>query len=307
MLIIGAGNMAREYISILQELNISPTIVGRSEVKTNEIAAQFGLKTFSGGIEGYLSKNTLSIPAKAIVAVNVDQLASCAISLIEAGVKSILLEKPGGVSSTEIAAIKECADNNRAKVYIAYNRRYLSSVQVLKNRVLSDGGVTSMHFEFTEWAHVIENLDKSKGELSSWLIANSSHVIDLAFYISGKPVEMSCFYSNPLEWHPSGGTFTGSGKTESGALFSYIADWGAAGRWSLEVLTSQGRYRLCPLETLSFQKKGTIAQEQISLPETSFKPGLYDMVSSFIKDDSLLPTISEQLEMLEVYNSIGNY
>ena len=53
-----------------------------------------------------------------------------------------------------------------------------------------------------------------------WLLANSSHVIDTAFYISGFPSEI---YKPSLEgdinWHKSGAGFSGAGITKKVFVF----------------------------------------------------------------------------------------
>ena len=40
------------------------------------------------------------------------------------------------------------------------------------------------------------------------------------------------------DWHERSYNFSGAGVSDSGALFAYHGNWGAPGRWSVEVLTS---------------------------------------------------------------------
>ena len=49
--------------------------------------------------------------------------------------------------------------------------------------IAEDGGVTSFHFEFTEWSHQIQHLQKAPGVMDHWVLGNSSHVLDLAFHL----------------------------------------------------------------------------------------------------------------------------
>ena len=53
--------------------------------------------------------------------------------------------------------------------------------------VQQDGGIISVHFEFTEWIHTINPEDYDDESLNKWIIANSSHVIDTVFYLIGNP------------------------------------------------------------------------------------------------------------------------
>ena len=42
--------------------------------------------------------------------------------------------------------------------------------------IAEDGGVTSFNFEFTEWSHQIQHLQKASGVMDNWVLGNSSHV-----------------------------------------------------------------------------------------------------------------------------------
>mgnify|MGYP002619631065 FL=1 len=285
-------------------------VVGRSVSGCEAFRGDTGVVATPGGIDAYLAGLGAEVPHEAIVAVDPDALYACTLSLLRAGVRRILVEKPGGLGLDELEHLARVADEQGAEVRVAYNRRYLQSVQQLRQHAQRDGGITSVHFEFTEWAHVIEKLDHSVETLSRWLLANSSHVIDTAFYLAGEPTEdISCFQSQPIKWHEYG-CFTGAGSTNRGALFSYLANWGSAGRWSLEAMTARGRYKLCPMETLRFQPRGELTEETLGAGsdiDVRFKPGLYRMVEDFIGDVSELPTVRQQLEMARVYFRMAGY
>ena len=110
-----------------------------------------------------------------------------------------------------------------------------------------DAGVTSFNFEFTEWANTIEPLVKAEGIKEKWFLGNSTHVVDLAFYLGGKPKKISTFTSGSLVWHPSSSVFAGAGITDKDILFSYSANWESAGRWTVEVLTKDNKLIFEPM------------------------------------------------------------
>ena len=85
-------------------------------------------------------------------------------------------------------------------------------------------------------------MDARRFYLEEWFLQNSSHVIDLAFFIGGHPTDLKSFVSAGASWHPSGTVFSGAGVTSSNALFSYNANWDSAGRWWVEFLTKENRY-----------------------------------------------------------------
>lgn len=309
LLLAGAGNMAQEYAKVLQGMNIVPVVVGRGDKSALEFKQNTGLQVITGGIEKFLRKEKTK-PDCAIVAVSVEALKDTAIALIEYGIKKILLEKPAGINRIEIEEVAAAAQKYGSEVYVAYNRRFYSSVIKLKESAAQDGGMTSFHFEFTEWSHTIEPLQKPKEVKGAWLLANSAHVIDLAFYLGGgKPEQFTAFSSGGLSWHPDGSIFTGAGKTKAGVLFSYHADWTAPGRWAVEMLTEKHRYYLKPLEKLDIQNIGSVKVEPVELDDgldQKYKPGLFGMVQAFLegKNAEWLCTLQEQIALAEICETI---
>ena len=170
------------------------------------------------------------------------------IQLLQANVKRVLVEKPAGLNCDQIRKVADETKKQKAEVLVAYNRRFYASTLKAKEFLKEDGGVTSFNFEFTEWSHEIEKLKKAPGVKENWFLANSTHVVDLAFYLGGKPKEICCYTGGGLEWHPTASIFAGAGVSETGALFSYQANWESAGRWSLEILTKKHRLIFRPLE-----------------------------------------------------------
>lgn len=286
------------------------TVIGRGEASAEACCNETGVQPITGGPDKFLESGT-TCPDAAIVGVGVEQLYNVTMSLLQYGVKKILVEKPGAVSLEEIKELNQKAKQNGAEVFIAYNRRFYASVEKAMQMISEDGGLTSLTFEFTEWSHKIEPLQKAPGIKEKWFLANSTHVADLAFFIGGFPENISCQIAGGLSWHPSGSVFSGSGKTDKGALFAYHADWTAAGRWACEFLTTKNRYILKPLEELKIQKTGTIAVEDVPIDDAldkEFKPGIYKQVEDFLLDSpQLLPTIDQQEKMAAVYYKMADY
>jgi predicted dehydrogenase len=282
--LIGAGYMAIEYANVLKKQNVDFDVIGRGESSATKFSEKVGITVKTGGLR-YNIAHALQIPDSAIVAVNEDELASATLLLLKNGVKHILVEKPAGLNYKEIYLVAEESIKQQANVYVAYNRRFYASVISARKIIKQDGGVTSFNFEFTEWSHVIEKLDTAQHIKESWFLANSTHVVDLAFYLGGIPKQISSYQTGGLEWHPSGSIFAGAGVTEKGALFSYQANWEAPGRWGVEILTKKHRVILRPLEELHIQKIGSVAIDKVNIDDhidKSFKPGLYQQTEKFL-------------------------
>jgi len=306
--VIGAGPMTIDYIKVLDALKVSYQVVGRGINSAKNCESKTGAKVVTGGLESHVC-DCKDFPSAAIVAVGVEQLANVTKMLLQKGVKRILVEKPGGLNADEIRSVAEETKKKNAEVYVAYNRRFYASTLRAQEIINEDGGVRSFHFEFTEWSHEIVKIKKAPEVKGNWLLANSSHVIDLAFFLGGKPKEISCYVGGVLDWHPSGSIFTGAGISEKGALFSYQADWGAPGRWSVEVLTKKHRLIFKPLEKLQVQKIGEVAINEVAIDDDldrKFKPGLFRQVKAFTEGDlSNIIRIEDQLENLKYYQLIG--
>lgn len=308
--LVGAGSMAVDYAKVLKALAVPALVIGRGPASAQTFSEKASLPVNSGGLDAFLA-SAPQLPGAAIVAVGVEGLAATTRRLLEYGVQRVLVEKPGALHQHELRELAAEAMARSAEVLIAYNRRMYASTLHAQRLIEEDGGVQSMHFEFTEWGHVIEGLQKACGVKAAWLLGNSTHVIDLAFYLGGTPVDMHCYTSGGLDWHPSSSVFAGAGLTDRGVLFSYQANWGAPGRWSLEVLTANYRFVFRPMESLQMTKKGSVAVEPVPLNDQmdkAFKPGLYEQVSRFLqhRPDGLC-TLEEQLVHWPLYTRIAGY
>lgn len=302
--LIGAGEMASEYAKVLDELSYEYDVFGRGVSS----AVSFEKKTGHNVItKGYDGKNMADY---AIVAVSISSLMHVAVELSELGVGNILLEKPGGLNYEEIKKVKDIAVKSGTEIYVGYNRRFYSSVIRAKEIIEEDGGVQSFSFDFTEWAHVVEKLDLPAEEFSNWLLANSSHVIDLAFYLGGDPEEMMNYVSGQLPWYKYASSFSGAGKTKRGATFSYRADWCSAGRWSVNIFTKKHRLIFEPMEKLRIQNKGSVEIQEETINDdldVRFKPGLYLQTKAFLNNDrASLLNISDHIERVKWYEKIQN-
>ncbi len=309
ILLVGAGPMAVAYGRVLDALGAAWTVVGRSAQSAAQFAAATGREPVLGGLMSYLETLRAPIDA-AIVALPVRELAAAARLLLASGTRRILIEKPAGLTATEIEELARAAARAHADVFVAYNRRFYSSVAVARRLITEDGGVTSFHMEFTELASRVRKSVSDLMVLNNWFLANSTHVVDLAFYLGGEPEMASGLSAGTLDWHPPGASFVGHGQTKAGAVFSWHADWSSAGRWGLDLRTAQRRLILQPLETLAVQDKSTFAVLPFEIDDEldrQFKPGLYRQVEAFLSVQpatTALPTIAAHSEMVRLWYAV---
>jgi len=198
-----------------------------------------------------------------------------------------------------------------ANLFIAYNRRFFSSVYKAKKIIKKDGGLLSFYFDFSEVVDKMNKLDYPIEVKERLVFNNSSHVIDLAFFIGGIPNQIETFHGFEFKWHQSGAIFNGSGITDKNAYFSYSANWLSPGRWGLRLFTKKNKLILEPLEKLKTQIKGSFNILEVQLNDrvdSEFKPGFYKMVKTFlVKDFSSHCSIEYQEKMVDLYYQIANY
>jgi predicted dehydrogenase len=298
--LVGTGQMAIDYFSVLNNQNCDITVIGRGKESAMKFEFQTGVKPFVGGLQAYIINNSFSANAYVIIATGTEALMPSLLLVLQAGADKVLIEKPAAISIEELMENEEKLKPYLDKIFVAYNRRFYASVIEAQKMIEEDGGLQTIHFEFTEWAHKIEPLYKAEGVKENWFFANSTHVVDLAFYLAGKPTKWNSYSkAGTLKWH-SKTNFTGSGITEKGVLFSYLSNWESAGRWALELLTEKRRIYLKPMESLSVQEKGSISIKDYKIDDfldLQFKPGLYRQIVAFANHEtSNLITLTEHIE-----------
>lgn len=308
VLVVGAGGMAEAYHKVLSAMGAKFDIVCRSENSADNFFRQTGYRPTPGGLTQYLET---VVPESAIIATGVENLYESAKTLLEKGVRHLLIEKPGALYVEQLHELHALSELNDSSVYIAYNRRFYASVSKLLALVKDDGGVKTISFDFTEWSDRIEPLSKGDGVKERWVLSNSTHVIDLAFFIAGKPAKLAAYVDGSLSWHRSGSRFVGSGVTERNVLYSYRSDWDSQGRWGVTVYSESYSYSLCPLEGLSRIPRNSVVPEQVEVEDNldlDFKPGLYKQVQGFLtRTTEGMCSLEEHIELFKTYEQIAGY
>ncbi|OQS46747.1 hypothetical protein B0T49_13755 [Chromobacterium violaceum] len=314
LLLIGSGPMAIEYAKVLKAQAREFLVVGRGVTSADTFTKKTGESVLTGGLDDAIASGRLPRATSAIVSVGVEALYETSVALLKFGVKHLLIEKPGLMRPDQIGPLQEAARLAGARVYIAYNRRFLASVRRAREIIAEDGGLTSFTFDFTEWGHEIKTLTKAPGVKELWALGNSSHVLDLAFHLGGAPKRLHATCAGALDWHPASAVFVGSGVTTADVPFAYHADWDAPGRWGLEFCTRRHKLIFRPMEKLQVMRKGSVQIEELAADEedarldAEFKPGLFRQVEAFYAADTgALCTLDELGANLKHFCEIAGY
>lgn len=302
--LIGAGPMARAYGHALVELGADVVVVGRGEASARAFADDVGMDVLTGGLEA--NAEAVAACSHAIIATPVPVLSGQAVRAVELGVGRVLVEKPAGLDHADVFALSAAAREAGAEVFVAYNRRFYASVREAKRCIAADGGATSFRFEISEWASRVGDSPNTDEVKRAWFLANSTHVVDMAFFLGGHPKSIVGRTSGTVGWH-SPSVFVGHGETQGGALFSYHGDWGAAPRWMVEICTAGHTYMFNPLEGLKVRTGAGFAVEEVELgtdDDTRFKPGILRQTESFLAGDregGLLSIHDHERHVREIY------
>jgi predicted dehydrogenase len=299
------------YAQVLQHMGRPFRCAGRGAETAAQFRAKTGVPAGTGPLTDQLAGQDLA-DTLAIVAVDVLQLASVCEVLLDLGCARILVEKPGALDLAGMRAL--AAQDPEHRIRIAYNRRFLKSAQRAAEIIAQDGGVQTLHFEFTELPDRVESLGVHPPEvLANFGFANASHVFDLAFHLARAEADLSgvtlsaALQRGSLSWHDEGSRMVGCGAIGSEALFTCSADWRSGGGWAVELTTAHRRLRLRPLEQLTEQLRETFTVAPVALevdPE-GLKPGLYDMMQDMLeRDGSSLPNMAQQVVRMECFARI---
>lgn len=311
ILVVGAGIIAQEYVKILLAMDYQPFVVTKGKKRALEIKKRFPkIEVITGGLELFLEEN--KPPLSAIIATPTENLATSTKQLITNGSKKILVEKPLTFYPEESKNIISLVNTYKANVYVAYNRRNYQSVLKAKKIIEADGGVSSFHFDFTEAIFRIDPSVYSNETNLFWGIANSSHVIDTAFYLGGNPKWIECKQTgNAINWHPAGSIFTGIGETEKGIPFTYHANWGAPGKWNIEIMTPKRKLIFSPMERLKQQPLNSFVIDEVDHDyslDIDYKPGFYLQTKNFMDGTiGAVKNLQETSSFTNIMYKIFNY
>ena len=269
--IIGAGYMAQEYLKVLTSFkNIEIVgIVGKSISNLKKILKIKKIKVFKNIDEMYSKTKAHGV----ICAVNETSAYDVLYNLSKYR-WFILCEKPLGLNYSESKKIKKLKNNK--KLFVALNRRYFSSTQILEKLLKKDKSTRIIEINDQE---VNKNINKLKSIKKYWMYCNSIHLIDFIYFFGrGKITQIDNQGSIKKNFVFS------KIKFSSGDSVYYKALWNRPGPWMITVSTIENYYKLRPLENLKTIKLNRkITHYKKSELDIKYKAGLHELIKNFIK------------------------
>ena len=308
VLLIGTGIISEQYAMALTKLGVkNVTVVTNTEQSLENFCAKFNYQGFSGGYEKNLAK--IDCCDLVIVATPITKLLPCTTYAISKGQKNFLVEKPGTLYKSEFENFIKLENNIQIK--IGYNRLVYPNFIKLKS-ILDTEKISSCIFTITERSKQISSLDKDPEVLNRWGISNTLHVLSMVVNLIGFPDKITSYANGTLPWHSSGSKFVGGGISEKNIPFSFHGDWESQGGWSIEIITNKNRYRLNPLETISYlNQDGHWEKIDFDLSFPNLKFGLAEEIAIMLTENQIyserLVSIDYAIELNSLAEKIFHY
>ena len=300
--IIGAGNMANEYLKVLSNYN-NLDLVGifsRTFSKAENLKNIYKIKkNFTSIID--LFEQTK--PDIVIVTVPGDHMYRTCEQLIEFPCL-IFIEKPPGINFKEYKKLLSLSQSKKQNIYVGMNRRYFSSTLNLIRRIEKIKEPRSIQIYDQQDTITAKKKGKSKKLLSNWMYANSIHLVDYISFLSrGKIKKIIFTLKNKNE-------INCSLNFSSGDTVNYISRWNKPGPWQVKVSTKKFYFEMSPLEILriksEFNRKNIYLD--MSKEDKKFKTGLKlqveDLVKVFLKKKNNLVDLKRMYKTMYLINKI---
>jgi predicted dehydrogenase len=181
---IGSGKAARFHLKALRHIDdvVVACVVDRGRSDARPLMARYGIDRHFSSLRKALDEVRFDA---AIVAVTAAETRGVTATLLDSGI-ACLVEKPLGVTVDEARELRDRARSVSCATFVAYNRRFYSSVLAAQEFVRALGRPYSIHVEASE---PLFALRKRLGEdaLRNRLVLNTTHAIDM-FTLFGGPV-----------------------------------------------------------------------------------------------------------------------
>jgi predicted dehydrogenase len=187
--IIGAGEMANEYLKVLSKYKHVEVvgIYNRTLSKSLKLKKKFKIKQIFKKIDEMYE---ISKPAGVIVAISPDKLNQRKKEIFNQNIK-YLVEKPIGLNQKESLKIYKFARKNKIEIYVGLNRRFYASTKYLIKKIKNRNLEKRIVEIEDQQEQIINRKIFSKKILDNYMYVNSIHLIDYYnFLCRGKLIKI---------------------------------------------------------------------------------------------------------------------
>jgi predicted dehydrogenase len=302
---VGGGAMIREHIRAFRDVPgvILAGIWNRTRDKAEALAAEFSIPFVAGSIGDLYAETGADIVVIAVYETAIKPVAADAL----AHPWAILMEKPLGLDYDEATAIAAQADAARARVYVGFNRRTLSSTRAALTDLADDPGARFIHVQDQQSLETARQIGHAPAVIANWMYANSIHLIDyIAAFGRGEVVEVAPV----VRWDAAApSVVVAKVAFASGDVAIYEGIWNGPGPWACTVTTPRRRWEMRPLERASFQNAGERKLNPVEPHhwDAEFKPGFRlqaEQVVSAVRDGGRATTLDDAVRTMRLVRDI---
>lgn len=269
--IVGAGGMAHEHaraFASLAGVQIAG-IYSRTRARAEALASQHGAAVFDS-----IAEMQARTGAHAVV-VAVDEVSMADVCRECFALPWVcLLEKPVGINLPQAEALLAEALAQRARVYVALNRRAYASTRQAQAELEADDSPRLISVLDQQDMESARAGGKPPLVVENYMYANSIHLIDtLRHFARGDFTAVEPV----VPWNPARPGFVGAVvRFSSSDTALYQAVWDGPGPWAVAITNRQVRLELRPMEQLGIQRRGErrLTSSAPDPIDTEFKPGL---------------------------------
>lgn len=277
--IIGSGNMAGEYVRVIQNIGNFKIngIVTRKVSSYKKLAQKINYKVKRLKISDLTQIRSDLI----IVAISEENIFKILKQI--SNVKSIILcEKPIGLNYSEFSKILKLFEIKNTKLFVALNRRYYQSMNMLK-KLIEINSIGRINIVDQQDQNLMKKNGKNEKVIKYLMYANSVHLIDLINFFSlnssYKILKKKIIRSSKTK------IIECEIKTHR-IIFKYKCYWNIKKRWEIKAFGRNKIYRLKPTEKIFVSKnnsKKKYNEIEISKIDQKFKPGIYFLMKDILK------------------------
>jgi len=274
--IIGAGNIAEEYIkTLLSNKSISiKSIVGKTKKNSKSLSLKYNIKHYGNRITELLNFNLDLI----IIAVDIQNTKNV-ITQISNFRGIVLIEKPLGINHEETKQIIKILEKNKDNCFVALNRRFYENILYVKKKLDNDKSKKIISVIDQENTINAKKYGHKQKVIDNWMFANSVHLIDLLLYFSNSTVLKITTYKKIIKKEKM---IISKIYFKNRSIGIYYSMWNRPGPWSVNISTSKYFYNFSPLEQLEYRNLNNTKKIAKLSVATDFKPGFKNMVNTIL-------------------------
>lgn len=292
--------MAREHIRAFSDLmNVTLSgIYSRTRSRAEVLAQEYSIEKVYDNLEELYEGTRADLVV--ITVFETAMLSVCMEALKYPW--TILLEKPPGYDCIQTQSILQVAHQNKRRVYVALNRRLLSSTRTAIADLALNPSPRFIHVQDQQSLKEAKAFGHPDIVIDKWMYANSIHLIDyLRLFGRGKIETIQPI----VPWNSEKpGIVLSLIKYSSGDLGIYEGIWNGPGPWAVSITTPEKRWEMRPLESATYQNNGDrqVHSVEIHKWDLLFKPGFrlqaQEAVKGAMGEETLCTTIDEAYETM---------